>query len=179
MSWRDARNGLLCVSGPLLGFAGMLPLAPLVCAQARGPLRRFVQGASAVWLAAIVAGLRGAPLPFTGDPPPLGLGIEGSTSVSAVAGALWSALTAEPALLLEAVVVGAAAAALPLARRLGLWGLAGLGAAYTATAVLGPTLAGAGDVTLLPILLSTWALVAIGAIPELQTLRRWQASPVE
>lgn len=179
MGWRDARNGLLCVSGPILAFAGVLPLAPLVCAQARGSIRRFAQGAGAVLLAAVVSGLRGVPLPFTGDPPPLGLGIEGSTSVTAVAGALWSALMGEPTLLVEALVIGTAAAALPIARRFGLWGLAGFGAAYTATAVLVPTLAGAANVTSFPILLSTWVIVAIVAIPESKAVRRALPSPVE
>jgi hypothetical protein len=135
LAWRDARHGLACVSGPVLAFAGLLPLAPIVCERAQGPVRRLVQGMAAVLLAAIVFGLRGEPLPLTGDLPPLGLGIEGSTSVPAVVGALWSALLAEPALLVEAIVIGAAAALLPVARRFGLWGLAGFGAAYTAIAV--------------------------------------------
>lgn len=179
LGWRDARHGLVCVSGPLLALAGMLPLTPLVCGRARGPVRRFAQGAAAVLLAAIVFGLRGAPLPLTGDAPPLGLGLDGSTSVTAVAGAIWGALAAQPALLLEALVIGAAAAVLPLVRRFGLWGIAGFGAAYAAIAVLVPTLAGAGGVASLPILLSTWVIVAIVAIPELKILRASQAAPVE
>jgi hypothetical protein len=179
LGWRDARYGLVCVSGPVLALAGLLPLAPLACERARGPVRRFAQGAAAVLLAAIVLGLRGQPLPLTGDPAPLGLGLEGSTSVTAVAGALWSSLAAEPALLVEALVIGAAAAALPAVRRFGLWGIAGFGAAYTAIAVLVPTLAGAGDVASFPILVATWLMVAIVAIPELRTLLRAQACPVE
>jgi hypothetical protein len=170
LSWRDARHALLCVSGPLLALGGMLPLAPLVCERASGPVRRFAQGAAAVLLAAAVCGLRGTPLPFTGEPPPLGLGIEGSTSVTAVAGALWSALAAEPTLIVEALVVGTATLALPAARRFGLWGVAGFGAAYTAIAVLVPTLSGAGDVASFPILVATWVIVAIVAIPQLRSL---------
>jgi hypothetical protein len=179
LGWRDARYGLVCVSGPVLALAGLLPLAPLACERARGPVRRFAQGAAAVLLAAIVLGLRGQPLPLTGDPAPLGLGLEGSTSVTAVAGALWGALAAEPALLVETLVIGAAAAALPAVRRFGLWGIAGFGAAYTAIAVLVPTLAGAGDVASFPILVATWLMVAVVAIPELRTLLRAQACPVE
>jgi len=185
LGWRDARHALLCVSGPLLAFAGLLPLAPLVSERASGPVRRFVQGAAAVLLAAAVCGLRGAPLPFTGEPPPLGLGIAGSESVTAVVGALWGALAAEPALLVEAFVIGAAAAVLPIVRRsrpFGLWGIVAFGAVYTALAVLVPTLAGMGDVASFPILLATWAIVAIVAIPELKglkTLLRAQAAPVQ
>jgi hypothetical protein len=179
LGWRDARYGLVCLSGPVLALAGLLPLAPLACERARGPVRRFSQGVAAVLLAAIVLGLRGQPLPLTGDPAPLGLGLEGSTSVTAVAGALWGALAAEPALLVEALVIGAAAAALPAVRRFGLWGLAGFGTAYTAVAVLVPTLAGAGDVASFPILVATWLMVAIVAIPELRTLQGTQACPVE
>jgi len=182
LGWHDARHALLCVCGPLLAFAGLLPLAPLVCERASGPVRRFAQGAAAVLLAAVILGLRGTPLPFTGEPPPLGLGIAGSESVTAVAGALWGALTAEPALLVEAFVIGAAAAVLPVVRRsraFGLWGIAAFGAAYTAIAVLVPTLAGAGDVASFPALLSTWIIVALVAIPELKTLLRTQAAPVQ
>jgi eukaryotic-like serine/threonine-protein kinase len=181
LGWRDARHALLCVSGPLLAFAGMLPLAPLVCERASGPARRFAQGAAAVILAAAVCGLRGTPLPFTGETPPLGLGIEGSESVMAVAGALWGALAAEPVLLIEALALGAAAAALPVVRSrpFGLWGIAAFGAVYTALAVLVPTLTGSGDVASFPILLSTWAIVAIVAIPELRTLLRTRAATVQ
>jgi hypothetical protein len=182
LGWNDARHALLCVCGPLLAFVGMLPLAPLVCERAAGSVRRFAQGAAAVLLAAAVCGLRGDALPFTGEQPPLGLGVAGSESVTAVAGALWGALTSEPALLVEALVLGAAAAALPFVRRTvgpRLWWIAGFGAAYTLLAVLLPTLTGAGDVASFPILLSTWAIVAIVAIPELKALMRAQAAPVQ
>jgi len=184
LGWRDARHALLCVSGPVLALAGLLPLAPLVCERAGGPLRRFAQGVAAVLLAAMVCGLRGAPLPLTGDPPPLGLGLAGSETVTAVSGALFGALAAEPALLLEALVIGAAAAALPLVRRAGaagLWGIAAFGAAYTTLAVLLPTLTGAGDVAAFPVLLSTWLIVASITIPRLKRLlaMNGQAAPVQ
>ncbi len=133
----------------------------------------------AVLLAAIVAGLRGLPLPFTGDPAPLGLGIAGSDDLAAVVGALTGALAGEPVLLFEAAIVGGAAAALPLVRRFGLWGAAGFGVAYTALAVLGPPLAGMGEVASFPILLSTWAIVGILSIPVLRATRASLVTPVQ
>jgi hypothetical protein len=164
----------------LLAFVGLVALAPLVCERARGPLRRFFQGAMAVLLATLVAGLRGSPLPYDGTESPLGLGIDRSESVAAVTGAVWGALADHPILAIEALIVGAVAAALPPVRRFGLWGVCGLGALYAAASILVPTLAGAGDVASLPILLSIWAIVAIGALPALrETLRAERATPVE
>ena len=86
--------------------------------------RRALQAGAGVILAASVAGLRGMPLPFTGEEPPYGLGIEGSESPRAVAGALWHALSQYPAVGIEAGVFAAAAALLPVARRYGLAGSA-------------------------------------------------------
>lgn len=133
-------------------------------------------------LAAAACGLRGAPLPLTGEPPPLGIGVAGSENVTAVAGALFGALAAEPTLLVEALAIGAAAALLPIVRRsraFGLWGVTAFGAAYTALAVLVPTLAGTGDVASFPILLSTWLIVAIVAIPEVKSLLGTRVAPVQ
>jgi eukaryotic-like serine/threonine-protein kinase len=180
LSWGDAKSGLLCVCGPLLATIGLLPLAPLVCAQAAGPVRRFAQGSAAVLLAAIVAGLDGARLPYTGAAPPLGLGIEGSDHFGAVAGALWGALTDEPAIALAALVVGTASACLPLAARgRSLWSAAAFGAIYTAAAALVPTLAGLGDVAVLPVLLSTWLIAGALAIRSVRTVRASLPHPVQ
>jgi hypothetical protein len=72
---------------------------------------------AAVAFAALVSGLRGTAVPFTGavaDP----LGVAGEAHPVAAAGAVWQALTAHPALLTEAVLLAAAAAVLPrVARR--------------------------------------------------------------
>ena len=68
-------------------------------------------------LAAVVAGLRHAALPFTGAAPPKGLGIAGSGDAIAVAEALVRALAVAPALLLEAVVLAAAAVAIRTSAR--------------------------------------------------------------
>ena len=114
--WRDPRHSLLFLAGPLLALAALLPLLPLLAARAAGPLRRALQAGAGVVVAALVAGLRGASLPFDGAPAPLGLGIEGSESPGAVASALLSALTAHPLVAVEAALLALAAVAIPAVR---------------------------------------------------------------
>jgi len=155
-TWRDARNGLLVAVGPLLAPLSALALVPLVVQLARGRARRAVYTAGAVLLAAVSAGLAGAPLPFDGRPAPLGLGITGSRRPTAVAGALWRQLESHPALIAEAVILGAAAALLPLVRRRGPWAAAGFGAALlAATALAAPVTAFA------PLALAAWATAGL------------------
>ena len=168
ISWRDARHGLLFVFGPLLALVGALALVPLVAERASGPLRRFLQGALAVLLAALVAGMRGTALPLSGtEAPPLGLGLMGSDDAIAVAGALGRALAAHPTVPALAVVVGLAAATLPAARGRGLWGAAAYAAALMAGGLVAPSLVG-GDVSVLPVVLCAWATAAILAAPVLR-----------
>lgn len=160
LSWRDARSGLLLLLGPLLAPVAGLALLPLAAQLARGRLRRGIQAAAAVLVAAVVAGLRRAPLPFDGSAPPLGLGIAGSGHPTAVAAALWRQLAAHPDLLTEAVVLAVAAAALPYARGRGPWAAAGFGAALlAATALAAP----AGSV--LPLVAAAWLTAAAVALP--------------
>jgi len=124
-----------------------------------GRARRALQVAAAVLLAAIVAGLRHAPLPFTGAAPPKGLGITGSEDPLAVAVALWHALTGHPTLLLEAVALAAAAVVLPYARERGLWAITGLGAGLIAVTLLpAPTVAAA------PLVVAAWATCTVLAL---------------
>jgi hypothetical protein len=71
---------------------------------------------AAVCLAAVAAALGEKPFPFVGaaaEPHAIAV----SDSPRAVVGALWHALAAQPVLLAEALVLAAAAAALPLANR--------------------------------------------------------------
>jgi hypothetical protein len=105
----------------------------------------------AVFLAAVVAGLRHASLPFTGTAPPKGLGIAESTDAVAVAEALVRFLQTHPALVLEAVVLAAAALAIPYVRERGMWWIAGLGAALIACALLP-----APAVAAVPLVLAAW-----------------------
>jgi hypothetical protein len=151
LMWKDARAGLLLAAGPLLAPVAALGFLPLAAQAARGRARRAVQAFAAVLLAALIAGLRKAPLPFDGSAPPLGLGVAGSTRPSAVAQALWSQLAAHPVLLGEALVLAAAAALLPYARNRGPWPAAAFGAALLAgTALTAPAAA------VLPLIAAAW-----------------------
>jgi hypothetical protein len=159
LTWRDARTGLLLAAGPLLAPIAALGLVPLAAQLARGRARRAVQAGAAVLVAAVVAGLRRAPLPFDGSTPPLGLGIAGSTRPTAVAHALWAQLAAHPALVGEALVLAAAAAAIPLVRGRGPWAAAAFGAALlAATALTAPAAA------VVPLVAAAWLTAAALAL---------------
>ncbi len=136
VAWREPRTGLLAAVGPLLGPLSALGLLPLAATAMRSPLRRALQTAAAVLLAALAAGFRHVPLPFTGDAPPLGLGVAGANDPLDVAGSLLRALGDHPALLTEASVLAAVAAMLPYARSRGRWGIAGIAGLLLAGAVL-------------------------------------------
>ncbi len=159
VTWKDARAGLLVAIGPLLAPVAALALVPLAAQLARGRARRAVTAAAAVLLAAVVAGLRRAPLPFDGSMPPLGLGVAGSTSPAAVAHAISAQLGAHPVLLIEAAVLAAAAALLPHVRRRGPWPAAVFGAALLAgTALAAPAAA------VLPLIAAAWVTAAALAL---------------
>ena len=158
---------LLLVVGPLLAPFGALALLPVAAQAVRGRARRAVQTAAAVLLAALVAGLRHAPLPLAAGPPPIGLGIDGSDSPSATAYALVHALTAQPELAFEAAVLAAAAVVLPLALARGLWGVAAFSGALLAGSVLA-----APDQPVLGPTLCAWAVgLALASRIELPELR--------
>ena len=127
LCWRDARAGLLFVAGPLLASVGALAMLPLSVQPARGRARRALHAFAGVLAALAVAGLRGQPVPLTGAIVP-NLGIDGSTSVADVLGALVTFLGANTGLITVALVLAAASALLPDARRRGLKGIAVLGA---------------------------------------------------
>jgi hypothetical protein len=147
LSWREPRGALLFVLGPLLVPIG---LAPLATAGIRAPARRAGQAAAAVVAAALVAGIRGASLPLTGAPSPLGLGVRGASDPLDVAGTLARAVLAQPALLVEAAVFAAVAVALPYAR--GRWHAASVGAGFLVFGVLA-----APSVAAWPLVLAAWA----------------------
>jgi len=159
LAWRDARAGLVVAAGPLLAPLAALALLPLAAQLARGRARRAAQAAAAVLLAAVVAGLRRAPLPFDGSAPPLGLGISGSDKPGAVAYALWHALAQHPALVAEAAVLAAAAAALPQARGRGPWP-----AAIFASALLAATVVAAPTAAVAPFVAAAWITAAALAV---------------
>jgi hypothetical protein len=156
--WREAQHGLLFVLGPLLAPLAALGLLPLGAQIVRSPVRRGVQVAAAVLVAGVVAGVRGASLPFDGSAAP-DLGVAANGDPFTVTGALWHALTASPALAVEAVVLAAVAVLLPYTRARGLWPVALLGAGFLAAALLAvPTVAAA------PLVVAVWATCVAVAV---------------
>jgi hypothetical protein len=156
LNWKDARTGLLLAAGPLASPLAALPLLPVIAQAAHGRARRALQVAAAVLLAAVVAGIRRVPLPFDGSTPPLGLGLAGSTRPFSVAHVLWSQLVAHPEITAEALVLAAAAAALPSARGRGPWP-----AVFFAGALLSLTATIAPAAALLPLIAAAWLTAAI------------------
>ena len=131
------REGLFLALGPLLAPdpGARLPAARLsgACAAARA---ERVQVGAAVLLAAVVAGLRHAPLPFTGAAPPRGLGIAGSEDPFAVAVRSGARCSPTPRCWSRRSRSRQPPSLLPLARGAGLWGIAGLGAGLIALTLL-------------------------------------------
>jgi hypothetical protein len=152
LNWRDARHGLLFVSGPLLAAIGLLPLVPLVLQRAQGTVRRAAQGALAVLSAVLVAGVAGDRLPVAGGRAGA-VGIDPLTTLSDAGFGVWSWLAAHPATIVAAVLVAAATALVPWARRTSPFGVAAIGFALTAASVV----AGASVSSTLVVLLG-WAV---------------------
>ena len=157
-TWGDARRGLLFAVGPLLAPLGLLALVPLAVVCARGTARRAGHALVGVLVAAIVAGVGRNALPFAGEHAP-NLGILASEHPLAVGGALWRALLGAPGLGLEALVLAAAAAALPFVVRSGDPVIAGFGAVFLAAALLVAPQAGA-----VSIVLCGWAICVALAV---------------
>jgi hypothetical protein len=123
-AWKDARTGLFFAAGPLLAPLSLLGLLPLAAQRVQSAARRAAQVFAAVLVTGIVAGLRGDKLPFThvlAAP----LNLNQTRNPLSAAGAVWHALMAQPAFLFEALVLAAAAAALPriTRRRIAPFGL--------------------------------------------------------
>ncbi|HEX6490386.1 MAG TPA: hypothetical protein VF002_03300, partial [Gaiellaceae bacterium] len=116
VNWREPLSGLFLVAGPLLAPLSLLGLLPFAAQRIRGRLHRAAQTFAAVLLAAIAAGLEGRRLPFAGMAPRT-LHLEASRGPLAATGRLWHTLAAQPPLLLEGLVLAAAAATLPLVSR--------------------------------------------------------------
>jgi hypothetical protein len=159
LCWREPRSGLLFALGPALAPLGALGLVPLATAGVRALPRRAAHAALAVVAAALVAGLRHAPLPLTGTPAPLGLGLDGAADPLDVAGTLLRSLGAHRWLLLEAGAFAAVAVLLPYARTRGRWGAAGLGALMLVLTLV-PVPAAAA----LPLVAAAWITAAAVAL---------------
>jgi Protein kinase domain len=159
LSWHEPESGFLFALGPLLAPLSALGLLPLAAQATRSWARRAGQVAAAVLCAGVVAGIRGAPLPFDGAAAPRDLGLAASDDPFDVASVLWSALASRPALAVEAVALAAAAALIPAARARGLWGIAALGAAVLAASLLPvPTVAA------IPLVVTVWATCGLLAL---------------
>jgi hypothetical protein len=158
LSWRDPRNGLFFLLGPLLGPAAALGLLPLAAQAVRTPWRRAVQVAAGVLAAGAVAALHDLPQ----------LGVAGSAHPSLVAGALWRSFLDHPSLGLEAAALAAAAILLPFARGRGLWAAASFGAAMLVLTILPAPSAPA-----LSLVAASWLTAAALAFePALRSLPR-------
>ena len=152
VTWGDARWGLLFCSGIVLGPIGLLGLTPLVASRARGTFRRALCTAAAVLLAGAVAGIHGLPIPFT-DAQAASLGIGASEHPVAVLQAVWQWLLGVPALGLEALILAAAAASLPLVAR-----GSDLTIAMFAGLVLAATLVAAPAASAIPLVATGWTI---------------------
>jgi len=157
LNWRDARHGLLFVTGPVLAAFGLLALVPLVVQRAGGRVRRAAHAAVAVLAAAMLAGVAGHQLPLTGEAPGT-LGIGPLTPVLDASNAIWTALAGHPLTTAAAILFALAAALLPWARRFTPAGVAIVGFVVTAASVT----AGAG-VTSTVAVVAVWAAAGLSA----------------
>jgi hypothetical protein len=133
---REPRGGLAPALGALLAPVSALALLPLAVAPLRSIVRRAAAAGAGVLLAAVTAGVRGAPIPFADEDAAPRLALARSEDPGAVAGALWHALAAQPGLAAAALALAGGAAALPFARSRGPWGVAIFGAALLAAMLL-------------------------------------------
>jgi eukaryotic-like serine/threonine-protein kinase len=133
VSWRRPREALLPAIGPLLAPLSLLAFLPLLLTSVGSTVRRGLYAATAVVLAAIVAGIRHSPLPLTGEGAPV-VPLAGLDGPVDTARRLVDALP--PTIADQALVLGLAAAALPFVARRGPWEIASFGAALMAALLL-------------------------------------------
>jgi serine/threonine-protein kinase len=178
LSWREPESAFFFLLGPLLAPLGLIGLLPLAAQAVRGRVRRAAQAAAAVLMAGLVAGLRDVGLPFGAGPAPGGLGLTGSERPLAVGEAFVRALSERHVLVLEALVLAAAAVLLPLAAKRGLWGAALFGAGLlTAALAVAPGAPAVG------LVLCSWATAlvlawrAAGPDDRAAVRRLWSGSP--
>src|SRR6266545_3766847 len=161
---REPRAGLAFLAGPLLAPLGMIGMVPLLLLPVRGTVRRGLHGAAAVLAAGLAAGLRGSNLPFTGSAPP-SLGLDATQSPFAALADLLHTLGGQSALVLEALILGLAAAACPFVLRRGLLAITAFGAG-----LLAATLLAAPHASALPLVATAWITIAVLAVQD----RGWQ-----
>ena len=169
---RRPGEGLLLALAPLLGAISLLGFAPLAVLHVRSLPRRAALAAGLVLAGVLAAGLEGRALPFGAAA--LGtLGIEGSNRPQAVLRALVQVLEHRPTIVAEAVVLAAAAVALPFLRGRSPWWLAGFG-----VVLAGLTVAPLRGLDSLPLVVSAAVTAAVLAAPRVQWSRvRERAAP--
>ena len=155
LNWRDARHGLWFMSGPLLAAAGLLPLVPLALIPVRSTARRAAHGVLALFSTVLLAAVAGEQLPIAGGVATR-LDVGPPDSLGSTATAVWSWLVHEPVVLAAAILVGAAAALLPWARRASRVGVVVVGLVVTGASVL----AGAGVASTIFVMVA-WAAYAM------------------
>jgi hypothetical protein len=171
LMWGDPRRGLLFGSGIALGPIGLLGLVPLTVLHVPRTVRRTAHALVAVLLAGLVAGIHGSVIPFSGARHG-GLGIAGSEHPIGVLHSIWAWLLANPALGIEALILAAAAGALPhLTRR------ADLSIAAFAAVLLGGTLLAAPHAGAAPLVVTgllTYVVLTVQSrrLPEPAVERR-------
>jgi eukaryotic-like serine/threonine-protein kinase len=156
--WREPESGLLFSLGGLLAPIAAVALFPLAALGVRSPVRRGTQAAAAVLTAGLVAGIRGASLPFDGARPPR-VDLAAVGDPFAVLSGLWGAVEARPALGVETIILAAAAVLLPIVRARGLWWIAGLGAAVLAAGLLPVP-----EVAAVPLVVAVWGTCVAVAV---------------
>ena len=119
-AWKDSRTALFFVAGPLLAPLSLLGLLPLAAQRIRSGPRRALQVFAAVLMSAVFAGLSGGNVPFMHTQGPA-LELHRTRNPLAAAGTVWHSLGSQPTLLLEALVLAAAAVALPRIQRRRIW----------------------------------------------------------
>jgi len=159
VSWRDPETGLFMTLGPLLASIGLVAALPVAGLAIGNPLRRGIQVGMAVLLAAAVAGMSRLDR----------LGIAASDRPGEAATAVIRAL--ERVTIVQALVLGLVAVALPFARARGSWATAALAAFFIAAQLLAaPSLAPA------TIVVVGW-LLCLGLLVEPHVRARLRREP--
>jgi hypothetical protein len=153
--WQKPTSAFAFLAGPALAPLGLVGAVPLAAERVGDRARAAVTAAAAVVAAGAFAALAGAPSPL-GNGLDGALALDETTRPNEAAGVVLGALAAHPGLLALAGVCAAATLALEPARRFGLWGVAGWGSAFLATAIVLPDAAG-GDARALLVAPGIWA----------------------
>jgi hypothetical protein len=164
LSWRHPGEGLFMTTGPLLASVGLVAALPVAGLVVTNTVRRGVQVAMAVLVTAAVAGASGLDR----------LGIAASDRPGEAASAVVRAI--ERVTIVQAIVLGLVAAALPFARARGPWAAAALAAFFLAGQLLAaPSLAaipvvGVGWLICLAIVAEPYVRARLHAEPEHPTM---------